>query len=299
MNFLFPELLPLLVFLTFLILIIIYFGAHVFRIPGWESYFNIELHNIFFVLIIISVVFGAFEISRHISQAIIGEDPIHSSQSFLNLIINKGVLPIYNKLLFIELGCTLSNAFYGKIGPYVASYDYKIKPGTDSILAMARTLNIGLIVIYVSLLIQYIGISLIPFAMQILFSLGVLLFVFPPTREAGAFLIAFSFAFLIIFPFCYALNKVILNDIWELKHGVGNTYEKHVQKAFGLAKDLGLPAAALFTPFVNSWLNFGLFIPLINEVAHLALISLFMPAFSLTITIASINAITNFLLGRI
>lgn len=313
MDFIFPALMPIVAFLMALIITITYIGGRVFRIPQWEAYFNIELYNLVLAIIILGVAFAFFESSNIITHALLCKgysDPadcpssvMEASKSFVNTIVNKGVLPMYKDLLIIEAGTTLSSSFMFRLGIPVWSPVVKIKPGMDAILAITRTISFGLLMIYASLSIQYIGLSLIEVGMPILLSLGLILFILPPTRDAGTFLIAFAFAFQTIFPFTYALNKVILDDMSLLHYGHPYTAYMREMSLFGM----NIPGSSMASPFLIpvvetayiGQLGFEFFIPFINAMAHLALISLFLPAFSLLLTIAFINALTKFLMGKI
>lgn len=309
MDFLYPTLLPLVATVMVLVIMVTYVGGKVFRIPQMEAYFNIELYNIVFAILLVASAFAVFAgLDAVARQLLCGaspdcqySDPIEASKSFLNAIINRGVLPMYKDLLVIEAGTSLSNSFMYRVGPSVWSFAYKVEPGADAILSLARMMSFGLLAIYGSLSVQYIGMSLIGPGMPIALSLGMILFIFQPTREAGAFLMSFAFAFQAVFPFTYALHQVILNDMWSAG-GLGNaagegTYDAYTPEIFGWRMRGASTVVAYLVPFA-SLTNFVLLIPFINAMAHLALISLFLPALSIMITIAFINATTKFLLGR-
>lgn len=305
MDFLFPTLVPLVAFLMVLIIAFTYIGGKVFRVPEWEAYFNIELHNLVFAIIIIASAFAVFEGSKALAYSMLGAEPVEASQAFLNKVINRGVLPMYKDLLGIEAGAALSNSFYMKIGPGVWSFTLKIQPGMDAILSMTRVLSMGLLAIYGSLSVQYILLSFVNFGMPIALSIGILLFIFPPTREAGAFLMSLAFGFQVVFPFLYALNGVILNDMTCARNDMapmcGMSYEAYVPEFHGVQMRgiSGLLASmSPLAPAVIPTLSFQALVPFINAMAHLALVSLFLPALSITLTVAFINAITKYLLGK-
>ncbi len=303
MAFLFETLVPTIGFLMVLIIMLAYVGGKIFRIPSWEAYFNVELHNLVFAVLLLSVAFAAYEGMNSLAYDVVGASPVQASMSFLNRITNKGVLPMYKDLLGIEAGTAMSNSFYIRMGPGVWSYTNKIEPGADAILSMVRLMSMGLIVIYGSLSIQYIGLSLVDFGMPLSLSLGVLLFILPSTREAGAFLMCFALAFQIIFPSLYALNQVILDDMACARATAeGNAcepYDAYIPEIalFGV-QARGVSFLSYLVPLA-SLANFELLIPFINAMAHLTLVSLFLPALVLTITIAFINALTKYILGRI
>lgn len=303
LDFLYPSLLPIIVMLTLLILIIFSTVGKALRIPEMDAYLNIELHNLILAVITVSLILSSnlgFDlVARSLLYSVDPNyvDIITSSKSFLNIVINNGVLPMYRDLLIIESGTALTSSFTYRIGPAPWSYVYKVEPGADAVLAMTRMLSFGLLIIYGSLSFQYIGLSVVGFAMPIALSLGLLLFIFPPTREAGAFLIAFAFAFQTIFPFTYVIHEVILNDIWSA-HGWGDKYAGYTPEIFNL-KIRGASTVVAFLTSFATFTNFILLIPFINAMAHLALLSLFLPAFSLVLTIAFMNAIIKVLMAKI
>ncbi|VVB98090.1 Uncharacterised protein [uncultured archaeon] len=303
MAFLFPALVPLVGFLMALIIMATYIGGKVFRIPEMEAYFNVELYNLFLAILIIGGAWGTFNAMDSVSRSILpgGVDPIESSKAFLNSVINTGVLPMYKDLLVIEAGTSMSNSYMVGVGPGVWQFRYKVEPGADAILSMVRLMSFGLLVIYASLSVQYMGLSFIEIGMPILLSLGLLIFILPPTREAGAFLIAFAFAFQTIFPFTFALNEAILNDMacahFTAAGAACQPYSAYVPSIFGLQVRGISGIVAFLTPFAST-VNFQLLIPFINAMAHLALVSLFLPALSITLTVAFINALTKFLTAK-
>ena len=296
MPFIYATLLGPLVFVVVMIIALTYMGGKIFRIPEWEAYFSVELYNLVIAIIIVVAAFGVFEASKAITMSVAGAEPIQVSKTFLSTVTNKGVLPMYKDLLSIEAATAFSNAFMLRVGPSVWSWAYKVEPGADAILAMTRLMGTGLLAIYGSLSIQYIGLSFIEFTMPIILSIGLLLFIFPPTRDAGAFLIAFAFAFQTIFPLTYALNKLAFDEIWASRYS--GPYDPYTPEIFGWQTRGWTKVFVFLAPFAST-VNFPLLIPFINAMAHLTLIALVFPAISITITVAFINSITKFIRGKI
>lgn len=292
--FLFDQLVPIVIMLMVLVLAFAYIGAEFFRIPAWRAYVGVEMFNLVLAVITIGFMFAAFVGAKYIAYELVGNDPVTAAKDFLNRIINKGVLPMYQDLLVIEAGTSLSNAFMIRIGPSVWSFVYKVEPGGDAILSMVRLMSFGLLAIYASLSFQYIALSAVDFAAPIALSLGVLLYIFPPTRDAGAFLICSAFAFQTVFPLIYALDEAILNDM-SMQH-FQTTYDAYIPQSGGFGRGASTVLSFL-VPFA-SLVNFELLIPFINAMGHLALISLFLPALTMMITISMISAITKFLTGK-
>lgn len=266
-----------------------------------EAYANIELYNLVTAIMFLGVWGAALVGIQGLSHALLPNnpfgtnDPLEVSKLFLNTVINKGVLPMYKDLLTIESVTALSNSFMIRVGPSVWSFVTKVEPGGDAILAMARLMSFGLLTIYGSLSVQYIGLSLLEAFMPDMMALGVLLYMFPPTHEAGCFLMGLSFAFYIVFPFTYALNYIVLNDIsWAENNHAYDAYIPEIagQNVRGLSSVLSLLASTA------SIFNFEFLIPFINAMAHLSLIALFLPALSMMLTMSTASSITKVLSGK-
>lgn len=285
-QFLYPGLAPILIMIMLFILAFTYMGAEIFRIPSWKAYVSVELFNLVIAVLTIGFMFGAFISVKYIGYSLVGADPLISAQNFLNKIINRAVLPMYKDLLIIEAGTSLSSSFMLRVGPGVWSYVYKVEPGADAILSMTKLMSFGLLAIYASLSIQYMGLSVVDFAAPIVLSLGALLYIVPPTRDAGAFLICAAFAFETMFPLTYALNEKILYDMFGPDFGMPGPWWRG-----------GYTLLAFLTPFA-SLVNFEPLIPFIIMLAKLSLITLFFPAFSILITISFISALTKLLVGK-
>ncbi|MDD5337009.1 MAG: hypothetical protein PHS02_00835 [Candidatus ainarchaeum sp.] len=288
-EFLLPGLVPLIAMLSVLVIAVTYMGARVFRIPSWEAYFNVEMTNLMMAILTIGMMYGAFMATTQITKMFLPSNyqnlgPVGVSKLFLNSVINEGVLPMYKDLLTIEAMTSLSNSFMIRVGPSVWSSVSKVEPGADAILSITRMLSFGLLAIYGSLSIQYIGLSLMDSMMSLILSLGVLLYIFPTTRDAGAFLIALAFAAGVVFPFIYALNFMALGNIPDFQEWY--------------ARGLPTMLAKIGASF-GSIVNFEFFVPFINAMARLAMVALFIPAIAMTLTVAMINSITKFLMGKI
>ncbi|MFA5077306.1 MAG: hypothetical protein WC488_02675 [Candidatus Micrarchaeia archaeon] len=292
-EFLFPTLVPVIAMLSVMLIAVTYMGGKVFRIPSWEAYFNVEMTNLVMAMMMIGLMYGGFMATTQISKWFLdGQDPITASTSFLNSVINQGVLPMYKDLLAIEAMTSLSNSFMIRVGPSVWSSVSKVEPGADAILSMCRLLSFGLLAVYGSLSAQYMALSLMDPLMSLLLSLGVLLYIFPTTRDAGAFLIAAAFAAGVVFPFIYALNFMALEKIY------GSPYVAYIPDFHGLNMR-GLPGLILkLGASFGSIFNFEFFVPFINAMAHLTLVALFLPSIAMTLSAAMITSLAKFLTGK-
>jgi hypothetical protein len=152
---------------------------------------------------------------------------------------------------------------------------------------------------------------------------GIILRFFPPTRDAGAFLISLALGFHIVFPMTYLINRQIYESVypnpadrgytspWVLiqslcgpfKYGVaGFLFNPSANPVFGL-----IPGGAAIGTMLSRIVSEGLlnavsmseFIPIMRHMASLSLLAIFMPALSMMVTIAFINSMTKFIVSKV
>jgi hypothetical protein len=152
---------------------------------------------------------------------------------------------------------------------------------------------------------------------------GLILRFLPPTRDAGAFLIAVAFGFQIIFPTTYLINKQIYHEIGAkaynepgerptllinslcgpFKYGVaGYLFNPSANRLFDLipgGATIGNAFMRIFSEGLLNAVSMTEFIPVLKHIAALSLLVLFMPALSMMITIAFINAMTKFIVAKV
>lgn len=298
MDFIFESFLPIAAMLMVLIITIVFMLGRVFRIPAWEAYLNVELYNLLFMLILITGMTGVYSVLNSIANTLNPNsgEIVEGAQKFLHRVLAEGVLPMYSDLLVMETLTSMSNSFYLLIGPGVWSYTEKVVPGADAILSIVRIMMMGLLAIYVSLITQYMGLAFVDFLMPIMLSLGIFLYIFPPTREAGAFLISFAFAFRVVLPFIYAVGEHILDDMW-VKHNYGNYFNGYIPETLGM-RIRGLSSIkALIVPFAT-YFNLIALAPYFKAMSYLTLVAIFLPALAMLLSIGVMNSTIKFILGR-
>jgi len=138
-----------------------------------------------------------------------------------------------------------------------------------------------------SLMVQIMGLEIIRAVMlPFVLPAGVVLRIFPPTRDAGAYLIAVAIGFQVVFPFTYVMHKHIVQDMML----PGTSLISINTLSQSLTDPNILLSIIKGTPF-----NFEaeLFHP-IELLSYLLLQALFLPALSITLTIAFIKSFTKF-----
>ena len=142
---------------------------------------------------------------------------------------------------------------------------------------------------------------------------GLVLRFFPPTKEAGAFLIALAFGFQIVFPTTYVINSWALqdigvkgynSDIFPISALCGMSYAYFtvppvlIEGLFPMFGALSTTLKTIFSEGVVHGLSMSIFIPILRNLSAVSLLALFAPSLSMIITIASINAMTKFIIMK-
>lgn len=298
-----------------------YMAAKFFHSNELEAYFHIELQEIFMSFLILFFAIAFIESSTLVSQSIVGGDgdAITAALGFIND-IRIGTKDAINNVFAAQICLSIQSTLHRRIGEYVLTTSFKLFPGVDSMVSVFNVVGYGLTTVYSSLGAQSIILIMISsFAIPFLLPAGILLRFFPPTRQAGIFLIAAAIGFQVIFPLTYVLNMKVFQDTnlgfpnpdeiyhsgvlgnwqtlcygqWFFFGALGN--DKFL---FGLGNIpvLNPVVRALFSEFgINALSTPFLFSSLLESVAILSLPTLFLPALSTTITIAFINSFMKFL----
>ncbi|MCP4646945.1 MAG: hypothetical protein GY852_04310 [bacterium] len=288
-------------------LAIITMAAYALKRPQLAAYARIEGQQLFLSVAIIFVAFGAWHFTSMVTEELAGGDPMELSIHFLNIIINEGILPIYLKLVRMEVLLSYFNAVEYRMGPGVWNWITKAAPGIDPLLSVIRMLIFTFTALYGTLSVQVIILYLIDaVAYYYLLPAGIVLRFFPPTRDAGVYLIVLAIAFQCFFPLLYSINFIALTDMWQL-HGWATDYTPDIESTnyfMSINGKIGALSSNLDT-FFSSWalpifqpLAFPALLPFLDRVAQISLVGLVLPALTMTLTIAFVNAITKFVSGK-
>jgi hypothetical protein len=288
---------------------ILYMASKFLGRPQLTAYANVELNQLIASIAILVMAFFAWNFAIVFSNAVSGADagntPIDISVHFLTKVVDRGVLPTYFDLVRTEVVLSYFNSLEYRMGPGVWNWTTKAVPGLEPILSVVRMLIFTYTALYGTLSIQIVIFRFIDVFMYSYFlPAGVVLRFFPPTRDAGVFLIVMAIAFQCFFPMLYAINSHALDEMWSL-HGWSDGYDPQAEDLsysqgirtlanpvleFGNDVSQFLP---IFQPF-----SFLTFLPTLDRVAQISLAALFLPAFSMGLTIAFINATTKFITGK-
>lgn len=299
---------------------LVHMASRFFSKPELAAYANVELQQLFISVLIFVAAVGAFEMADAAGMAIAGEPPIDASLRFLHKTINSGIMPAYVDLVSLDIKLSFWAALEGRQGPTVWNFIAKQVTGLEPIISVVRILTFTATAFFGTLSAQVVIFYLIKALMPIFLSAGVILRFFPPTRDAGVYIIVFAISFQSMFPLLFTINSQIMDEMWRMQ-GLGDSYDPYVampQDLLGSEAPEYSPAwvssiagsaigseplptassqAVGFFPFV-SFFRFYLLVPFFEGMASLSLPALFLPAIAMSITIAFINAMTKFITGK-
>lgn len=307
-------------FVAFLLLIT-YLLSKVFKVPEWEAYLNIELSSLLGSFLMVIFLLAFFAVGNGVASAYTGgtaAKPTQAAIMFMQSAVQFSVFQGMKDIYQVQMCTSILSTFTRRIGEYVLTQTYKVFPGLDTFVQITNVVSLGLISVYGSLSAQIALLYLVDGTMeQFILPAGLILRFFPPTRDAGAFLIALAFGFQIIFPTTYMINRQIFEEIggtvypsqaaavgymcggsyiiWGALLNPGNIIFSNIPG--GQAMGFFLARIMSEATIQASYMSF--FLPIMQNVAALSLLALFMPALSMVVTIAFINAMTKFIVSKV
>ena len=315
------------VVLVTLIVLITYLGARVFRIPEWEAYLSIELSDLFTSLLVVLFVFGLFYASTEFANELVRSSGIakisnaKSAPQAAAILLGGIIRDVENArtdMYTIQMCSSLLNLFYKRTGESALNTTYKVLPGLEGIISTAGIIASSLIMLEGSLKAQLFLIQIIDAtAVVLLLPAGAILRFFPPTKDAGSFLLAVAIGLQIVFPLTYVINEIVFKEI-------GVEYQKPtalvsmlcgfnffaasvpallIPRVVGLfsstaASALSVALNVLLSETTLQLIKIGDYMAVIDYTAKVSLFGFFAPSISMVFTVAFINALTKFIIRR-
>lgn len=311
------------------IIVITYLAARVFKVPEWEAYLSIEMSNLVGSFLIVIFVIGLFGVGKIVAMELSDgaySSPPQAAISYIQSNVSSSALKATIDVYKIQACTSVLSTFSKRIGEFVLTQTFKIFPGIDTFVQITNVLGFSLITLYSTASVQatmlYMADALmLPFFLPA----GLILRFFPPTKDAGAFLISLAFGFYIVFPATYVINQQVYDSIFVPGPGDQPYYQSPTLLInsicgpfkFGVAGFLLNPTAnpifssslvgrtvgGLFSKLVSETfltaISMAEFVPIMRHIASLSLLALFMPALSMMVTIAFINSMTKFIVYKV
>jgi len=315
-----PILASTIVFIS-LIVLITYLVSKILHIPEWEAYLTIELSDLITSLLIVVLIVGLYVASGAVASVIINdpdaETPPAAAIGVLSGIIGE-LEEIRTDSFTIQACASILSTFHKRTGESALNITFKLFPGIDLFVSIMGMLANGFIMLESSLKAQMLLIQIIDvIAVPIFLPAGIILRFLPPTRDAGAFILALAIGFGIIFPLTYVINERAMDEI-------GFEYKRPTAMIASLCGfDLffaTVPYAALttaagwfssiFATALGSALQLLLsewalllykaseFVVILDAMTVISLKGFFAPSISMVFTVAFINGLTKFILMK-
>lgn len=335
---------PLIFLISFVIMlfvIITFFISKVFKVTELDAYLNLELNELInsFLIMIFAIAFfisaDAIAIGL-VADYLPGQTILNQNTAGLratdvaSIIIQKNAIDVQNGMedvFTIQVCLSILNTLQRRLGEQVLTITYKLFPAIDSIVSIMNIVGYGLVTVLTSLKAQLILMDFVNGTMGAFFlPAGIILRFFPPTREAGVFLIALAIGFQVIFPLVYVINERVTQDLYAADNNSFAVFKGYQSPKFlismfcglqyfvyGFIASPGVPTSFgglgttaigqglrnVFSEYrinvfqIELWL-----VPILNSMAYLSLPAFFLPSFAISITFAFVNAFIKFLLAR-
>jgi hypothetical protein len=308
-------------FFTSVVVLITYLLSKFFKVPEWEAYLSIELSNIMSSFLLVLFIIGLFAVGDVVAKSFTGMDsPPQAAIGYLRAEVADSILRGIYDTYIIQACTSMLSTMQRRIGEFVLTQTYKVFPGMDTFVSITNVIGFGLVSIYASVSAQIALLYFVDSTMRNFFlPAGLILRFFPPTRDAGAFLISLAFGMQIIFPTAYMINQAVFDDIgaehyksryalmWSLcgplKYGaMGVLINPGTNPIFGWIPGgaaIGTLLMRLVSETTLNLVSMSEFIPILRHISALSLLAIFIPALSMLITIAFINSMTKFIVAKV
>jgi len=274
------------------LLALFYMASQFFKKPEYEAFVSIELYQLAISLLIFALIFSTSCFADQMSSEFIGtgQDAFAVANSYMQYIWKDIALDAVEKLQALLLLSQWASSVTMRFGASVWGIMIPVFPAMAVVERTVEFLLMLLSPFTASIIVQQVGLqiirgTMIPFVLP----MGVVLRMFPPTRDAGSFFISTALAFQIIFPFTYVMHAQIVKGIL-----IPAAYQN--QENFNAVMNTYNAGGAV--PYISDYGLFdiqNMFWSPLTGISFLLLQSLFLPALSITLTVAFIKGFNKFI----
>jgi len=278
------------------LLALFYMAAQFFKKPEYEAFVSIEIYQLAISLLIFALIFGTSCFASEMSKSFVGGgyDAFDIANTYMQYIWKDIALDSVEKLQALSLLSQWASSVSMRFGASVWGISIPIFP---AMAVVERTVEFLLMLISPftsSIIVQQVGLQIIKGIMlPFVLPMGVVLRMFPPTRDAGTFFISTALAFQVVFPFTYVMHAQIVRGIL-------------IPAAYGSTVNYNSVMAGSGSGYLVEYISDngifdiqGMFwYPLIG-VSFLLLQSIFLPALSITLTVAFIKGFNKFMTQKL
>ena len=270
---------------------LIIMASRVFKSAEWETMGKNELYQIFTVLLWGLFLLGAAVAVDQITTAYAGGTMFDAAQSYLSRVIclssSESIKLEGMKMTFQFISGMRSKHYAAAWG-----FSYPTFPGFEVLERATDLVQMFIIPFASSLYVQSLGLEIIHgAAIVFLLPAGLLLRLFPPTREAGGFMIASAFALYFVLPFTYLIFKETMEPLYIAEYGVPMCSNSISESSANISRPGSLVdslALSLWPSLSNDLLE------LPKTLSYVALQAVFLPALAMIIVVTFIRTTVRF-----
>ncbi len=194
----------------------IYMIAQLVKRPEWEAYARVETHQIFFSALILIMALLLVNMAEDVSKSMLdGKDYFDVAQEYLDKMVVNLLVPTLAQMEGIVLGSQLLSGVTHSYGAGTAwGYRFALFPQMSLFESVFEFVLMIITPFSASIMAQQFGLHIIHSTMiAFVLPAGIILRIFPATRDAGVFLIATAFGFYFVFPLTYVMHYDIMKYI--------------------------------------------------------------------------------------
>lgn len=204
---------------------LVYMASKTFAMAEWEAFSKTEIyHLVIGILAGIMILAGAVVIDGITNEYVSTLDVAEMGGTTLfdvggsylqdTICLSTSVtLKLEGMKMAAQYLAGMKSRFYASASGW--GFSFPTFPGFDVIERAIDMILMFITPFSASLLVQEVGLQIIhATALTIVMPAGILMRIFPPTRDAGSFLIASALAFYFVFPFCYLINAHVMQYLY-------------------------------------------------------------------------------------
>lgn len=287
---------------------VIYMSLGILRSAEYEAQLKGEVYQLAITVVWGIGIFMAAALMNNVLSTYSGGDIFDLAGNYISR-VNCLSISSVTKLEGMKLGAQYLGSMMGKY--YAGAWGFKvpIMPGMEVVERAIDIIQMMMTPFGASLMVQQIGLQIIKAtALLYLLPAGLLLRLFPMTREAGSFMIATAFAFYFVLPFTYVIHAQVMGQLYFATYGYnmcggfdasGGEWLQSFQIFDGTARQT-LPINPSSISSLNSRFPYNL-TALLDPMEHLSFIavqSVFLPALSMVLVVTFIRTVMKFFSQR-
>ncbi len=288
---------------------VLYMALGILRSSEYEAQLKGELFQLVITIIWGIAIFTSAFVINNILTLYAGGDIFQIASNYVARVNCLSVSTIV-KLEGMKLGAQYMSGLMGKY--YAGAWGFKVPvmPGMEVVERLIDTIQMLMTPFGASLMVQQLGLQIIKAtALVYLLPAGILLRLFPMTREAGSFMMACAFAFYFVLPFTYIIHAQVMNELFYSTYGYNmcggfDASGGEWLQSFDMIRATSIRSLSPIDPSTFDGLNrrfpynIGALLDPMEQIGFVAMQSVFLPALSMVFVVTFIRTITKFFSSR-